>query len=173
MVAFERDKIKGAVRTDFILSAEIIVITLGSVAQQSLVMKAGVLALIALVMTIGVYGLVAGIVKLDDAGLWLSRRGNALAQRFGGLLLLAAPLLMKLLSVVGTAAMFLVGGGIIVHGWPWLHHRIESLVQLLDGHALSGPLTTMASLTADALSGVAAGAVALIAVTIVKKLLPR
>jgi predicted DNA repair protein MutK len=168
MVAFERDKIKGAVRTDFILSAEIIVITLGSVATQTLAMKAGVLSIVAIAMTIGVYGLVAGIVKLDDAGLWLSRRGNALSKGFGHLLLLAAPKLMKLLSIVGTAAMFLVGGGIIVHGWPWLHHLIEGLTQ-----PLAQPFTMIASLAADAASGILAGAAALLVVTLGQKIFRR
>src|SRR5690606_25385595 len=141
MVAFERDKIKGAIRTDFILSAEIIVITLGSVTDQSLAMKAGVLAIIAVAMTIGVYGLVAGIVKLDDAGLWLNRRASAAAKSFGCVLLLTAPKLMKFLSIAGTAAMFLVGGGILVHGWPAWHHLIDGSVGALGGAA--GPLVSM------------------------------
>lgn len=126
LVAFEKDKIAGAVRTDFVLSAEIIAITLGSVAGTDLTTQATVLALVAVVMTAGVYGFVAGIVKMDDAGLALSRRPGALAQRMGALLLAAAPRLMRLLAVVGTAAMFLVGGGILVHGLPVLHHWIEA-----------------------------------------------
>ncbi len=165
MVAFERDKIKGAVRTDFILSAEIIVITLGTVATQTLQMKAFVLAIIAIAMTIGVYGLVAAIVKLDDAGLWLSHRDSAFAKAWGRILLAAAPKLMKFLSIAGTAAMFLVGGGILVHGWPALHHLIEGVT-----HTLNGPLVAVVSLLADALAGVVAGAVALIAVTVGKKI---
>ncbi|MGQ0512259.1 MAG: DUF808 domain-containing protein, partial [Betaproteobacteria bacterium] len=115
LVAFEKDKIKGAIRTDFILSAEIVAITLGTVAQSSFTTQVGVLSGISLVMTVGVYGLVAGIVKLDDAGLHLS--GGTGAGRALGLAILAvAPWLMKGLSVAGTAAMFLVGGGILVHG---------------------------------------------------------
>jgi len=168
MVAFERDKIKGAIRTDFILSAEIIVITLGSVAEQTLAMKAGVLAVIAVAMTIGVYGLVAAIVKLDDAGLWLSRRDSAVAKSCGRVLLLAAPKLMKFLSIAGMAAMFLVGGGILVHGWPALHHLIAGLT-----HTLSDPLASVASLLADATTGVVAGAVALMVVTVVQKVLKK
>lgn len=163
MVAFERDKIRGAVRTDFILSAEIIVITLGSVANEEFAMKAGVLALIAVLMTIGVYGLVGAIVKLDDMGLWLSRRGGAVAKGLGNAMLLAAPKLMKLLSVVGTAAMFLVGGGIIVHGWPQLHHLIEAAT-----HGL-GAAGVIAVLAADALTGIVAGAVALLVVEPVRR----
>ena len=117
MVAFERDKISGAVRTDFILSAEIIAITLGTVATASFAEQVVVLAGIAIIMTIGVYGVVAGIVKLDDAGLALSKSANGAAQRIGRAILAVAPWLMKSLSVVGTAAMFMVGGGILTHGF--------------------------------------------------------
>ena len=120
----EKAKVKGAVRTDFVLSAEIIVITLGVVASRPFATQALVLSAIALIMTVGVYGLVACIVKLDDLGLYLSRKGMAL----GRAILWAAPFLMKLLSIVGTAAMFLVGGQILVHGIPPVHHWIEHLV---------------------------------------------
>ncbi|MBI5257255.1 MAG: DUF808 domain-containing protein [Burkholderiales bacterium] len=168
LVAFERDKIRGAVRTDFILSAEIIVITLGTVADKPLVIKSIVLAGIALLMTVGVYGLVAAIVKLDDIGLWLSRRAGVLQQQVGKLLLVAAPWLMKALAVVGTAAMFLVGGGILVHGWPWLHHAVEGFTQ-----GLGGLVGGTVALLADALAGIVAGAVALVAWTGISKLLPR
>ena len=133
LVAVEKEKIKGAVRTDFILSAEIIVITLGTVADAPFATQVAVLVGIALLMTVGVYGLVAGIVKLDDAGLYLSRReGDAavarIQRRVGASILEAAPLLMKGLSIAGTAAMFLVGGGILVHGIPGLHDWIEGPV---------------------------------------------
>ena len=127
LLAFEQDKITGAIRTDFILSAEIIVITLGTVAGEPFIKQLTVLALIAVVMTIGVYGLVAGIVKLDDAGLYLSRKTSSLLRGVGNLLLSAAPWLMKSLSVIGTAAMFMVGGGILTHGIPAAHHLIEQL----------------------------------------------
>lgn len=127
LVAFERDKIRGAVRTDFILSAEIIAITLGTVAGAPLATQLAVLAGVAVVMTAGVYGIVAAIVKLDDAGLALARRPGALAQALGAAILRAAPWLMRGLSVAGTAAMFLVGGGILVHGVPPLHHAVEAL----------------------------------------------
>lgn len=123
-LVFERDKVKGAVRTDFILSAEIVAITLGIVAQAPLLNQVLVLSGIALVVTVGVYGLVGVIVKLDDMGYWLVERTSALAQCLGTGLLLLAPWLMKMLSVVGTLAMFLVGGGIVVHGLVPLHYAI-------------------------------------------------
>ena len=122
LVAFEKDKIKGAIRTDFILSAEIIAITLGTVADAPLTQQVIVLSGIAIVMTVGVYGLVAGIVKLDDLGLWLTQKPGQAARSIGGAILRAAPYMMKSLSVIGTAAMFLVGGGILTHGLPVVHH---------------------------------------------------
>lgn len=163
----ERDKIKGAVRTDFILSAEIIAITLGVVANETLGRQATVLTGIALLMTLGVYGLVAGIVKLDDAGLWLSRRASAAAQAFGRGILVVAPYLMKALSVVGTAAMFLVGGGILTHGVPAIHHAIAGLAEA------AGPaFGWLVSLLGDAVAGIVAGGVVLAAVTLIKRLRP-
>jgi len=126
VLAFERAKIRGAIRTDFILSAEIVAISLGEVAQASFATRVMVLSTIGLLMTVGVYGLVAAIVKIDDAGLGLSRSKGA--RRSVGLwMVAAAPYLMKTLSVLGTAAMFLVGGGILVHGIPPLHHWNEAL----------------------------------------------
>src|SRR5215218_3273174 len=127
VVALEKGKVKGAVRTDFILSAEIIAITLGTVATAAFATRLTVLVGIALIMTVGVYGLVAGIVKLDDVGLFLSRRGDGFQRGLGAGILRAAPWLMKFLSIAGTAAMFLVGGGILAHGFSWLHHAEESL----------------------------------------------
>lgn len=168
LVAFERDKIKGAVRTDFILSAEIIVITLGTVADKPLPIKATVLAGIALLMTVGVYGLVAGIVKLDDIGLWLNRQAGALQRRLGAMLLVAAPALMKFLSVAGTAAMFLVGGGILTHAIPHLHHLVDSMAQ-----SAGAALGWLLPLLADALAGIVAGAVVLVIVNAGKKLFTR
>jgi hypothetical protein len=168
LVALERDKIKGAVRTDFILSAEIIAITLGTVAGQALGTQFAVLASIAVLMTVGVYGLVAGIVKLDDAGLWLSRRPGAGAQAAGRAVLVAAPWLMKALSVAGTAAMFLVGGGILVHGVPALHHAIAAAVAPLPALAAA-----VAGTLAEALVGVAAGVLVLAAVLAVARLRGR
>jgi len=165
LVAYERDKIKGAVRTDFILSAEIIAITLGTVAKAEFITQVTVLVGIAIVMTVGVYGFVAGIVKLDDAGLWLSRRGGALSRALGAAILWAAPWLMKGLSVAGTAAMFLVGGGILSHGVPPLHHAIESLTQGAGGLvALLGPALL------DGAVGIVAGALVLGAVLLVQRL---
>lgn len=122
---FEKDKIKGAIRTDFILSAEIVAITLGIVAEAPLLNQVLVLSGIALVVTVGVYGLVGVIVKIDDTGYWLAEKSSALMQALGKGLLIIAPRLMKALSIVGTLAMFLVGGGIVVHGIAPLHHAIE------------------------------------------------
>lgn len=158
LVAYERDKIKGAVRTDFILSAEIVVITLGSVADAGFAKQLAVLAAVAGVMTVGVYGLVAGIVKLDDLGLYLSRRAGAVAQRIGAGLLRAAPLLMKFLSVAGTAAMFLVGGGILAHGVPAVHHAIEHVTAPVAAVPMAGGLLTAVG---QGLVGVVAGAAVL------------
>lgn len=129
---FEKDKIKGAIRTDFILSAEIVVISLGTVATATLLTKVSVLSIIAIMMTIGVYGFVAMIVKIDDLGLYLYRQGTKLKKKLGLLLLAFAPKLMKTLTVVGTIAMFLVGGGIINHAIPLLHHLTEDAVDHIE-----------------------------------------
>ena len=158
-MAFERTKIKGAIRTDFVLSAEIIAITLGTVADAAFGTRVAVLTGIALLMTVGVYGFVAGIVKLDDAGLHLSRSAGAHAwagfkRALGTGILRAAPWLMKALSVAGTAAMFLVGGGILVHGWPWLHHVIEALARQADAlPAFGGVLAVLAPSLGHAVVG--------------------
>ena len=179
LATLERDKIRGAIRTDFVLSAEIIVITLGTVEQASFLTQILVLTGIAIVMTIGVYGLVAGIVKLDDAGLYLSRRTGtdwrAVALRaLGGVLLQAAPWLMKALAIAGTIAMFLVGGGIIAHGLPVLHHAIEHLAESLATVAIVGPLLgALAPLAVNALIGLAAGAAVLAVWTRIGTRLPR
>lgn len=142
MAAFEKNKIKGAIRTDFILSAEIIVIALGTVAAASLMNQILVVSTIAIAMTIGVYGLVALIVKLDDMGLYLTHNyPSGLINKLGSGLLWFAPQLMKTLSVVGTAAMFLVGGSILVHGLPFLHHIVD------DIHLWSLTLGAMAGLS--------------------------
>ncbi|TWI11656.1 DUF808 domain-containing protein [Aerolutibacter ruishenii] len=160
--ALERDKIKGAIRTDFILSAEIIVLSLGVVAGQPFLQQVMVLVAIAAAMTAGVYGLVAGIVKLDDLGLWLTQKGRMLAAVGRGILY-AAPWLMKALSVAGTAAMFLVGGGILVHSIPVLHHAVE-------GMAPEGWVGSIVTALANAGVGVIAGAIVLGAVTMFNKL---
>lgn len=165
MVQWEKDKVKGAVRTDFILSAEIIVITLGTVATASFGKQVTVLTAIAVVMTIGVYGLVAGIVKLDDAGMWLLSREGGASKALGRAILAFAPWLMKALSVLGTAAMFLVGGGILVHGIP----GVEGFIHLLNDTAGKTGGLVLAML-ADGVVGVLAGAVVLAAVTGYKKL---
>ncbi|QDE90054.1 hypothetical protein BHS06_14400 [Myxococcus xanthus] len=124
LVAMEKDKIKGAIRTDFILSAEIVVISLGTLTAASFGMQVAVLTGIALLMTVGVYGLVAGIVKLDDAGLYLMKAEGGVKRSLGRGILATAPYLMKGLGIVGTAAMFMVGGGILTHGIAPLHHFI-------------------------------------------------
>ena len=172
MKVLERDKIKGAIRTDFILSAEIIVITLGTVAAAAFGTQVAVVVGIALLMTLGVYGLVAGIVKLDDAGLWLRKRPGKgawvrLQRRLGRRILVAAPWLMKGLSVVGTAAMFLVGGGILVHGLPWLNELIHGVGQSAGG--IPGVGAVVAGVTPtllNGLAGIVAGALVLSAVTV-------
>lgn len=168
VVAAEKAKIKGAVRTDFILSAEIIVITLSTVAEQPFMTKLAVLVGIAIIMTVGVYGLVAGIVKLDDAGLWLSQRASAAQRALGRGLLTMAPWLMKALSVLGTAAMFLVGGQILVHGVPALHHAVEGWAA-----SVGRVWGTLGSMVADAAIGIAAGIVVLVVVELAKKVLPK
>lgn len=166
LVAFEKDKIQGAIRTDFILSAEIIVITLGTVAAAGFVQQVTVLVGISVLMTVGVYGLVAGIVKLDDAGLYLSQTDARWKQALGRAILSAAPWLMKTLSVVGTAAMFLVGGGILVHGIPMVGHALEGFTAPLGGFA------PVASALVNAVTGFAAGLVVVAAGKLIARMRP-
>lgn len=175
-VAMEKDKIKGAVRTDFILSAEIIAITLGVVANQALGQQFAVLAAVSVMMTVGVYGLVAGIVKLDDGGLALAGRTgeggvDAALRALGGGILWFAPWLMKALSVAGTIAMFLVGGGILTHGLAPLHHAIEGLTQAATAAWAGGAgvLAVVVPVLLDGLTGVVAGALVVGAVTLVAR----
>lgn len=169
LVAFEKSKIKGAIRTDFILSAEIIVISLGAVQSATFGVQVAAICAIAVLMTIGVYGLVAAIVKLDDAGLYLAKTdqqasGSSLRIALGKGILAVAPWLMKSLSVVGTLAMFLVGGGILVHGVPgshdWVHHLQE----------MSGALAFAVPLLVNLIGGVIAGAVVLAGVSMIARL---
>ena len=170
-VEAEADKIKGAVRTDFVLSAEIIAITLGTVAGEDFTRQLAVLSAIALFMTIGVYGLVAGIVKLDDLGLYLNQRASAFSQKIGRAILWAAPLFMKTLSIVGTAAMFLVGGGILTHGIPWAHHQIEHLAEVMKGSGEIGAAFGIVTPSLiNGIFGLIAGAVALGLMMIFKRL---
>lgn len=164
LVAYEKDKIKGAIRTDFILSAEIIAITLGTVADASLTQQVIVMSGIAIVMTVGVYGLVAGIVKLDDLGLWLTQKSGAAAKSIGNAILRAAPYMMKGLSVIGTAAMFLVGGGILTHGVPVLHHWIESVGVAAGSAGFAVPVLL------NGVAGIIAGAAVLAVVSVVGKI---
>lgn len=171
MVAFERDKVQGAVRTDFILSAEIVAITLGTVADAPLVQQVVVLSGVSLAITVGVYGLVGGIVKMDDAGLYLSQRRGALVQALGRGLLHAAPVLMRVLSVAGTAAMFLVGGGILLHGLPGAHELVHGVVSHAETAmpAASGWVHGVLPLLLEALAGVVAGALVLGALTLAQR----
>jgi predicted DNA repair protein MutK len=170
--ATEAEKISGAIRTDFILSAEIIVITLGVVAGQSLGIQLGVLISVALMMTVGVYGVVAGIVRLDDLGLALALRGSKGVRAIGRGILAAAPWLLRGLSVAGTVAMFLVGGGIIAHGIPAIH-EITEITSALGGHGSAHEAAgntawwgILASKLADGLVGILAGALAVAVVAI-------
>jgi len=155
-MAFERDKVKGAIRTDFILSAEIVAITLGIVAEAPLLNQILILSGIALLVTVGVYGLVGIIVKLDDMGYWLVEKTSSLAQWSGKTLLAIAPRLMKVLSIVGTLAMFLVGGGIVVHGITPLHHAIENLA-----HGQNAVIASLLPTVANLVLGFIIGAIVL------------
>lgn len=155
-MAFERDKVKGAIRTDFILSAEIVAITLGIVAEAPLLNQILILSGIALLVTVGVYGLVGIIVKLDDMGYWLVEKTSSLAQWSGKALLAIAPRLMKVLSIVGTLAMFLVGGGIVVHGITPLHHAIENLA-----HGQNAVIASLLPMAANLVLGFIIGAIVL------------
>ena len=175
--ASEQDKIKGAIRTDFVLSAEIIAITLGTVASAPLQQQIVVLVGIALIMTVGVYGVVAGIVKLDDGGLYLLRTGGSgvvgrFRQRVGSAILVAAPYMMKSLTVIGTVAMFMVGGGILTHGIVPVHHWIADVSAPLAAlPAVGGVLSVIAPSVIDAAFGVLAGGVVLLVVELVKRAL--
>ena len=170
LLAVEKDKIRGAIRTDFILSAEIIVIALGTVADRELAVQVGVLTGIAALMTVGVYGLVAGIVKLDDLGLRMSRMANTALEATGRGILRAAPWLMKFLAVAGTAAMFLVGGGILTHGFravaDWIHDAAVDAAAVPGAGAVIGALIPM---LANAVAGILAGGLAVLVVTLVRR----
>ncbi len=176
VVALEKSKISGAIRTDFILSAEIIVITLGTVATSGLMMRTAVLIAVGLLMTIGVYGLVAGIVKLDDLGARMIEtqptRALAGARRMIGRgILSGAPYLMKFLSIAGTIAMFLVGGGILVHGVPPLHHLVDGLTMRIAGTSRIGvALSSITEMVFHAVVGITVGAVVLAGVSLVKSM---
>lgn len=175
LVAFEADKIRGAVRTDFILSAEIIAITLGTVAEAPFVTQVSVLVGIAVLMTVGVYGFVAGIVKLDDGGLYLSRQAGGgawarLQRNLGAGILKAAPWLMKGLSIAGTAAMFLVGGGILTYGLPALHHALDGVAaQTAALPGVGGALQSVLPTLLSGLAGLVAGALVLAGVSLVRR----
>ncbi|EGQ8133564.1 DUF808 domain-containing protein [Vibrio parahaemolyticus] len=166
---YEKRKVAGAIRTDFILSAEIIVIALGTVTGASLVTQILVVSLIAVIMTIGVYGLVAGIVKLDDLGFYLEIRskGKGWMVKVGSALVAFAPKLMKLLTTVGTAAMFLVGGGIVVHNVPAIHHFVEPIIMNFSGHSVA---TAILPILLNGIIGFVAGLIVVAVWTVVEKL---
>ena len=175
LMAYEAEKIQGAIRTDFVLSAEIIVIALGTVAEAAFMIKLAVVSGIAMIMTVGVYGFVAGIVKLDDLGLYLCRNPASnlrlkLQHAIGKACLLGAPWLMKFLTVVGTAAMFMVGGGILTHGIAPLHHMIESATVSAASMPFGAVLEFLTPLLLNAVAGVFAGLICWAAVTGVSKL---
>jgi predicted DNA repair protein MutK len=177
MVALEKDKIRGAIRTDFILSAEIIVISLGTVATQTFGLQVTVMIGIALLMTAGVYGLVAGIVKLDDVGLALAARPeggfNDALRVLGRGIVAVSPWLMKFLSVAGTIAMFLVGGSILSHGMPFLHHHAETFVAWLAAlPGVAGALSALGPTLFDLAVGVVAGAIVVAVVSVVRRFVP-
>lgn len=174
MAALEKEKVKGAIRTDFILSAEIVVISLGTVAAASFMSKIAVLSIIAIVMTVGVYGFVAMIVKIDDLGLYLTQQASSVKQSIGRGLLAFAPKLMKTLTIVGTIAMFLVGGGIINHAVPLLHHLTESSVDHIEhiptvGHIMGSFTPTLINFVV----GFIAGLMVLAVVMLVQKIWPK
>jgi predicted DNA repair protein MutK len=179
LIALEKVKIKGAIRTDFILSAEIIVIALGTVASADFSKQATVVSLIAIIMTFGVYGLVAGIVKLDDLGLHLMlKKGKSFYKQFlrkiGEKLLSAAPYLMRTLTVFGTIAMFVVGGSIIGHGIPALHHWKEQTVERLTSIPVIGSIVaTITPVAIEALFGLLVGAICVVLFELASKLLPK
>ncbi|MFJ4145132.1 DUF808 domain-containing protein [Pseudomonas sp. NPDC089734] len=167
MVAFEKERVKGAIRTDFILSAEIIVLALGVVSSRPFLDQVGVLVIVAVLITVGVYGLVAGIVKLDDLGLHLKKSAGSASQKLGNGLLWLAPVLMRVLSILGTAAMFMVGGGILTHGLPFAHHWIESVTA--QAANVSGVLAVIIPTLLDAVAGIVAGAALVVLVTLAGK----
>lgn len=167
--AFEKNKIRGAIRTDFILSAEIIVIALGTVADTDFTTRVGVLILVALLITAGVYGLVAAIVKMDDAGLLLLERPRAVTKAVGKVLINTAPKLMKLLSIVGTAAMFMVGGGILAHGLPPLHTVLHSVHHSMENWGVG----VLAEPLFGGVVGLVAGALVLVVVTLFTQVFER
>ncbi|MEZ4360626.1 MAG: DUF808 domain-containing protein [Kofleriaceae bacterium] len=169
LVAFERSKIRAAIRTDLILSAELIVIALGATASATFAVRVGVLCGVAVLLTVGVYGIVAGIVKLDDLGLLLSRRGGPLGA-LGRWILVASPWLMRGLGVVGTAAMFLVGGGIFTEGIAPLHHALGELTASVAGQPGYGPvLAAVLPSVCKAFVGVVVGAVLVALFSVVQR----
>ncbi|ANF58241.1 hypothetical protein A5892_12810 [Halotalea alkalilenta] len=172
-LAFEKDKIKGAIMTDFILSAEIIAITLGSVAGSEFVPQVIVLSIVAIGITVLVYGLVAGIVKVDDFGLYLTKQSSQLVRSVGNGILWLAPYFMKLLSIVGTIAMFLVGGGILVHGVPFIQHGVEAAAETdLGIPSISVIIMPIMPMLFNFIAGIVVGGIIVAVVMLFKKLKP-
>lgn len=174
LVTFEKEKVKGAIRTDFILSAEIVVISLGTVATAAFGTKVMVLSVIAILMTVGVYGFVAMIVKIDDLGLYLTQQASQFKKTVGQGLLAFAPKLMKTLTIVGTIAMFLVGGGIITHGVPLLHHFIKGSVDYAEHIPTVGSIVGALTPTLiNLVTGFIAGLIVLCVVSLIQKVWPK
>lgn len=174
LVELEQQKIKGAIRTDFILSAEIVVIALGTVKDAAFEMQVAVVSGLAVAITVGVYGIVAAIVKIDDFGLYLLRKSvsgsfNSIQRFLGRSLLMFAPFLMRVLTVVGTIAMFLVGGGILVHSFSWLHNHIHHLVEWTSS-IIGGFAHSVMPILFEGVVGIIAGAVVLMVMALISKL---
>lgn len=178
MVAFEKQRIRGAIRTDAILSAEIIVIILGTIQAAPLMTRVVVLSFMAAVITIGVYGLVGAIVKLDDLGLHLQEKtGSSRWERFqawcGEKILWIAPKFMKTLSIVGTVAMFLVGGGILAHGFPPVAQLFHDVEHFTEGLPVAASfIGGVAAMIGNFVIGVLAGGILVGVWTIAKKFWP-
>ncbi|MBD8681296.1 DUF808 domain-containing protein [Pseudomonas sp. CFBP 13719] len=170
----EKMKIKGAIKTDFVLSIEILSIALGTVQGASLLNQFLVLSLVALLVTVGVYGLVAAIVRLDDVGMYLEKKRSTVAQAVGRKIILSAPILMKVLTFVGTLAMFLVGGGILIHSIPMLGQAMQGIEHATHAIPLAGKaLGYVVPLVVEAVVGLVAGGLVLALVSFATNLFAR
>lgn len=176
VTAFENDRVSGAIRTDLILSAEIMAIALAEVSDESIVQQGIILAVVGIAITVAVYGAVGLIVKMDDIGLHLSEKSSAIARKVGHVLLRAMPVLLVLLATVGTAAMLWVGGGIILHGLEELGvhapagmaHAAQHAVELATG-PLGGVLGWLTYAVISAVVGLVLGAIVAVGVHFVAK----
>lgn len=170
----EKMKIKGAIKTDFVLSIEILSIALGTVQGASLLNQFLVLSLVALLVTVGVYGLVAAIVRLDDVGMYLEKKRSAFSKAVGRKIILSAPILMKILTFVGTVAMFLVGGGLLVHSIPMLSEAMHGIEHAVEAAPVAGKtLSFVVPMVVEAIVGLVAGGVVLAALSFATSLLDR